>query len=120
MPLKKKRQHRHLPALILLVIAEGPVHGGAVHTALVRRTPGFKVDTAAIYRTLQALEAEGEVESSWDTLGTGPARKVYRLTPAGWDKLAIWKTDIEYRVALLQNFLSDYDRIAHSRPRASD
>ena len=116
MPAKTKRQSRHLPAFVLLVIAEGPLHGGAIHSALVDRVPGFKVDTGAVYRTLQALEADGEVESSWDTQNPGPARKVYRLTPVGLNKLETWKTDIEYRLTILRGFLSAYDRLITHRP----
>jgi DNA-binding PadR family transcriptional regulator len=115
MPLKQKRQHRHLPALVLLLVAEGPVHGGAVRTALMTRNPGFKVDSGAVYRTLKTLEDDGEVESSWDTLKPGPALKIYRLTPAGWDKLEAWKADIEYRAGLLGNFLAAYDRLVRAR-----
>ena len=119
MPPKQKRQTRHLPAFVLLVIAEGPIHGGAIHSALVERIVGFKVDTGAVYRTLQTLETDGEVESTWDTLNPGPARKMYRLTPAGWEKLATWKTDIEHRLTILNHFLSAYDQLIRHRPETN-
>ena len=44
----------------------------------------------------------------WDTSGSGPAKKVYRLTPAGWEKLEEWRRDIEARLANLQCFLEMY------------
>ncbi|MDR3641982.1 MAG: PadR family transcriptional regulator [Humidesulfovibrio sp.] len=113
MPQKQCRQTRHLPAFILLVVAEAPLHGGGIHTALMERLPGLKPDTGAIYRTLQALEAEGELSFAWDTSNPGPARKVYRLTPKGWERLAVWKGEIEHRLSLLQGFLSAYDRLSH-------
>jgi poly-beta-hydroxybutyrate-responsive repressor len=111
MPAKKGRQSRHLPAFILLTVAEGPLHGGAIHSELLRRIPGFTVDTGAVYRTLKILETDGEVESSWDTAGSGPARKIYRLTTAGAKKLEAWKTDIEYRLTILRHFLTAYDQL---------
>ncbi|HJV35327.1 PadR family transcriptional regulator [Geomonas sp.] len=105
----KGRQHyRHLPAFILLALAENPVHGSAIHTLLMERMGLSRPDSGAIYRTLQQLEQDGEVVFEWDTSGSGPARKVYRLTPAGWEKLAQWREDIEMRLANLQNFLKIY------------
>lgn len=105
MPRNEKRTSRHLPAFVLLALAERPLHGGAIHAALLARMPGFKADTGAIYRTLQRLEADGEVRAEWDTSVPGPARRVYELTPAGWRKLDAWREDIERRIANLRAFL---------------
>jgi len=111
MPPKQRRQTRHLPAFILLVLAQQPRHGGAVHGALLERLPGLKVDTGAIYRVLKTLEADGELSSVWDTSVPGPARKVYSLTPKGWQRLASWKDEIEYRREMLDQFLAAYDTL---------
>ena len=108
------RQHRHLPAFILLSLAHGPTHGGAIHTLLSQRLNGFKSDSAAVYRTLKTLENAGEIESSWDTTQPGPARKIYSITDAGWRKLELLQEDIQYRLGLLQNFLDAYQHL--SRP----
>lgn len=105
---RKRYQSRHLPAFILLALAEKPVHGSAVHTVLIERMGLAKPDTGAIYRTLQELEQEGAVVFEWDTSGSGPAKKVYRLTPAGWTKLEEWRQEIEARLANLQGFLERY------------
>lgn len=48
------------------------------------------VDSAAVYRALRRLEANGYVTSSWDTTGPGPARRLYTLTPTGHAHLAEW------------------------------
>ena len=114
-PAPTGRQHRHLPAFILLSIAHGPTHGGAIHTALCQRLPGYKSDSAAIYRTLQSLENAGDIEAQWDTSQPGPARKVYRITDAGWEKLEVFKSDIEWRLGLLQAFLDAYKPLASKR-----
>jgi PadR family transcriptional regulator, regulatory protein PadR len=112
---RTRHQYRHLPAAILLELAEHPLHGGAIHTALSGLLPDFKPDTGAIYRTLQKLEREGEIESAWDTANPGPARKIYHLTPKGWEKLAVWKEDIEKRQAFLAHFLVIYERLDAQR-----
>jgi DNA-binding PadR family transcriptional regulator len=109
------RQHRHLPAFILLTLAHEPRHGGAIHTALSQRLADFNTDSGAIYRTLRALEDQGAIESTWDTSQTGPARKVYQITPAGWVQLQALEEDIRYRLGLLQTFLTSYEDLMASR-----
>lgn len=113
-----KRQHyRHLPAFILLAVAESPVHGSAIHTTLIERMGLHKPDTGAIYRTLQQLEQDDLVVSVWDTGGRGPAKKVYSLTAAGWEKLEEWRQDIELRLTMLRRFLEMYGAVAASRSK---
>lgn len=114
MPTTCRHQYRHLPAFILLALAEGPIHGGAIHTVLTERMPLFKPDSGAIYRTLQQLEQGGEVLAEWDTSKNGPARKRYELTDAGWRKLEYWRDDIEMRIANLQHFMDTYHAIVRS------
>ena len=115
MPPKQRRQTRHLPAFVLLALAQGPSHGGAIHSALQERLPGLKVDTAAVYRTLQTLEAEGELSAAWDTAAPGPARKVYSITRAGRLRLDAWREDILHRLEALRGFLDDYDKLPPER-----
>jgi DNA-binding PadR family transcriptional regulator len=115
MPPKRKQQYRHMPAFILLALAEGPIHGGAIHAALAERMPHYKADTGAIYRTLQQLEQDGEVVSEWNTSKSGPARKIYRLTDKGWEKLEYWWQDIEMRMANLRYFIETYRSLKESR-----
>lgn len=108
---KAKRQYRHLPAFILLALAEGPLHGGAINTLLINRMPAYSGDTGAVYRTLQQLEKDGAVAASWDTARSGPAIKIYEITPEGWRKLSLWKEDIEKRIANLSYFLEGYEKL---------
>ncbi len=110
------RHSRHLPAFVLLALADEPRHGHAIRAALLDRIPGFAGDPGAIYRTLQALEAAGEVHFRWDTDSRGPARKVFSLTPAGWERLEFWKEDIERRLASLQAFLANFEKAREKRP----
>jgi PadR family transcriptional regulator PadR len=111
------RQTRHLPAFLLLTLAEGPLHGHGIRAALEELLPGYKADAGATYRTLNALEASGEVTSQWATESKGPARKVYTLTPEGWAQLDRWKVDMEQRLGYLQTFLERHAQAKALRPR---
>lgn len=112
------RQTRHLPAFLLLTLAEGPLHGHGIRAALEELLPGYKADAGATYRTLNALEETGEVTSQWETESKGPARKVYTLTPEGWAQLDRWKADIEQRLGYLQTFLERHARAKAKRKRS--
>lgn len=112
---RKGQQYRHLEAFILMVLAEGEIHGGAIHAALTERLPVFKADTGAVYRALQQLEQKGEVSFTWDMGMRGPARKIYQITSAGWEKLEFWKDDIEMRLRNLNYFITAYDDLKARR-----
>lgn len=107
MPPEKNNGYRHLPAFLLLTLAHGPGHGAALLTRMGELLPVRGVDSAAIYRTLAALEKAGEILGEWDTRGRGPARKTYHLTGAGWERLEFWRQDITFRIELLTTFLQD-------------
>lgn len=115
-PGQGRRHSRHLPAFVLLVLAQGPRHGGAIQAALQERLPGYKADSAGIYRTLRALETQGALEAAWDTSQPGPARKTYSLTPLGWRQLEAWREDIAYRLEILGQFITACDQVL---PRAT-
>jgi DNA-binding PadR family transcriptional regulator len=111
------RKSRHLPAFILASLAEKSMHGLALRSALMGRIPGFSADPGAIYRTLQALEADGEVTFRWDTTPPGPARKVYELTPIGWERLSYWEAEIHQRIGFLGAFLRMVEDARRERGR---
>ncbi|RLD93685.1 MAG: PadR family transcriptional regulator [Aquificota bacterium] len=69
---------------VLVMVAEGPVHGYEILTRL--REAGIPLNPGTLYRTLRTLEAQGLVESRWVMCG-GPARRLYRITPQGWAHL---------------------------------
>ncbi|MFO7904116.1 MAG: PadR family transcriptional regulator [Planctomycetota bacterium] len=88
---------------ILVVLAEGPVHGYRLADQ-IGQMPMFadaKPDGSGVYRFLKTMEGEGLVTSSWDTSQSGPARKTYEITDAGKDCLREWvKTLEDYRTGL--------------------
>jgi poly-beta-hydroxybutyrate-responsive repressor len=67
-----------------------------------------------IYRHLRQLEEDGLVHSEWETAGSGPAKRMYRLTPEGEEVLAIWIVYMERQVQNLQNFIRRYHRLKSS------
>ncbi len=105
------RQSRHLHAFILVSLARRAAHGGAIFSELSETLPFLKVDSGAVYRSLQRLEQAGEVVSDWDTSKAGPARKIYQLTDAGWARLDYWREEIENRIHALTFFLTAYEEV---------
>jgi DNA-binding PadR family transcriptional regulator len=67
--------------------------------------PGF------LYRTLRGFEDEGLVRSSWDTGGTGPARRVYVITDVGREFLHVWAVHLRRVRDRLDRFLNDYQSL---------
>ncbi len=73
----------HLDALILAVVAGGPLHGYAIIEELKRRSGGdLALPEGTVYPALHRLEAAGLLASSWSH-GDGRRRRVYTLTRRG-------------------------------------
>lgn len=108
---KQGQQYRHLPAFILLILAKGDTHGGSILSNLKEKLPNCNCDSGGIYRTLNQLESEGFIIYNWDTSSPGPAKKIYQITEAGFEKLALFKEDIELRIANLKYFLKEYSML---------
>jgi DNA-binding PadR family transcriptional regulator len=91
---------RLIQPAILVVLAEGPLHGYRL-TERIGALPGFagnKPDVSGVYRFLKTMESKGLVVSSWDLAERGPARKAYQITSAGERCLQRWiKTLEQYR-----------------------
>lgn len=64
-----------------------------------------EIDKAALYRTLRQLEKNGNVKSTWETGGGGPARRVYRLTKNGEKHLQEWATVLEHLSKSMSRFV---------------
>lgn len=78
----------HLDALILAVVADGPLHGYAIIEALQLRSDGaLDLPTGTVYPALRRLEASGHLTSAWST-GTGRKRRTYTLSRSGRKALA--------------------------------
>ena len=71
-------------------------------------------DPAAVYRNLRHLEEYGLVESKWDTSGSGPAKRFYKLTQTGKEYLSTWTDVLRQRRDALSEFLIKYEKVSGS------
>jgi len=73
----------HVDAMLLAILADGPLHGYAVSEQLRVRSGGeFDLAEGTIYPALHRLERGGLLTSRWQTVG-GRRRRVYALSRAG-------------------------------------
>jgi poly-beta-hydroxybutyrate-responsive repressor len=61
-----------------------------------------------IYRHLRQLEEDGLVRSEWQTEGSGPAKRMYGITPEGEKVLGLWIEYMEELANNLQRFVETY------------
>ena len=94
---------RMLRPAVMGLLAGGPAHG----YQLAQRLGEMKMfacqepDHAGLYRALKQMEDEGLLTCAWDLAESGPARRVFTLTPEGRACLGEWdKTLTDYRKAL--------------------
>ena len=107
------RQDRFVEPSIILLLWEKPRHGYELLTEI----PNFgfyqgAADPGAVYRNLRHLEEHGLVESEWDISGSGPAKRLYKLTDRGKKYLHTWTHVLRQRRDALSGFLSKYQQVA--------
>jgi DNA-binding PadR family transcriptional regulator len=109
---------RYVEASLLVLLAERPAHGWELSERLgeVFPLPTRLPDVSTIYRALADLEAQGAVRSDL-TPGEGGGRKVYELTPAGWDLFAFWEAQFKEEQTGLVRLLQHFERRRRQRPR---
>lgn len=79
------------PAILLILKEEKRSYGYDLADKLAALAlTDAHIERAALYRTLRLLEENGYVTSGWETEGSGPARRVYTLTPQGRQRLSGW------------------------------
>jgi poly-beta-hydroxybutyrate-responsive repressor len=102
---------RFVRPFVLLLLAEGPSHGYELARSLKEFAPeGLNAEPSILYRMLRQMEEEGLATSSLDDSGTGPARKVYELTPEGREALDLWASSLEGTARMLDSFRERYER----------
>ena len=78
---------------------------------------GFEaMNTGTLYRTLRRMEKDGVVESSWETSGGGPARRMYTITGSGNAHLDFWAKSLEQ----YQRNMDAFFRLYASKPQHAD
>lgn len=106
-----KKHGRHAPAFLLLFLTEAPSYGALLLTRLQTELPYCFSDSANVYRSLQEMEKNGLVETSWETREAGQPRKWYTITPKGMLALQEQAQDICKRYENFEFFLSRYRTI---------
>jgi DNA-binding PadR family transcriptional regulator len=77
---------------LLCALAARPDHGYDLKRTVEEMTEGLvSLDLPGTYRMLRRFEGEGLVESSWAPGDSGPQRREYALTAAGWALLVDWR-----------------------------
>lgn len=101
--------HRWMEPFVLAILAGGGAHGYAIIGDLGQLgiTNGA-IDVGQVYRTLRDLEESGQVRSTWSTAGSGPARRDYELTRAGYTALDEWAAVMKERARLVAEFDARY------------
>ncbi len=102
------RIRQFLEAMMMLSLTEGPAHGYVIMERLTEDYRDLNVDPGGIYRTLRRLDEDGLVTSEWDTSDSGPAKRIYKLTPEGVEYLSLWKIRALQMKDRLNTFLHKY------------
>jgi PadR family transcriptional regulator PadR len=115
----ERRVPRQLQPFILLVLKGKDSYG----YELIEKISDFRFhdsppDVGAIYKNLRNMEREGFVKSKWDTKGSGPAKRIYRITPQGEEILHGWAVTIGKRKEALIQFLKLYGKHYEKRQKA--
>ena len=107
------KAERYIQPSILMGLRRKPSYGYEIIQTI--QEFGFvegQAPPGMIYRHLRDLEAAGLVISSWKTEGTGPAKRVYELTPEGEEALALWAEYMEQQAQKLMSFIKAYRKNA--------
>ena len=114
MPAASMQPRNVVRAWLLLLLRGRSAHGYDVRRRLLEQ--GVQADGSTIYRALRDLEAHGLVTSDWTpALGTGPHKRVYKLTRRGRRELARTAQDMADARATFDTFLAMYADSARGR-----
>jgi len=87
--MKAELPKRHLDALVLAALDREPAHGYGIVRRLRRLSDDvFRFSEGTVYPALYRLERDRLVRSRW-TEAKGRRRRVYRITAAGEEALAV-------------------------------
>jgi DNA-binding PadR family transcriptional regulator len=107
-----ERFGRNAEPFILLLLLGGRSYGYEIRGKLeefdfsqATRDPGI------VYRLLRGFEAGGLIESEWDVSGSGPARRYYRLTEAGKERLEHLAMRLTRQAGRIGRFFETYETL---------
>ncbi len=95
----------HLDALILAVLASGPLHGYAIIEELKQRSGGaLALPEGTVYPALHRLESAGLLSSAWSD--GGRRRRVYALTRRGRRELSARRSEWQQFAQVMEAVLA--------------
>ena len=111
----KKLPKNFMTPWVLLVLKQWNLHGYLIMQHLSQM--GFPaVDHATLYKELRRLESDGYVESEWQTDGSGPAKRVYKITEAGEELLLGWTDVVSGYQRMINGFFDMYAEVFGTKP----
>jgi PadR family transcriptional regulator PadR len=106
----RARIERFIEPALLLVLAQGPMHGYDLLERVGDLTGDDRgLDLGNLYRVLRSLEEEGFVRSTWHAELQGPAKRVYEITDSGRGLLGTWADALRRTRADIDGFLTRYE-----------
>jgi len=106
-----------LRASLLLLLYERGDYGYELRTRLVELS-GMCCDHGTVYRVLNQMEDEGLVSSGWERSRSGPARRRYRLTASGEERLDASSGELARLSRVLSAFETRYRDPQRQRQQA--
>ena len=106
------KKDRYLQPSLLMGLYSRPSYGYELIQTIHRF--GFvegQAPPGMIYRHLRQMEEDGLVSSQWETVGVGPAKRIYQLTDDGKQMLGIWIEYIEQQVRNLNELIRQYHEL---------
>ncbi len=111
----------YLRPCLLLLLGEERTYGYELREKLEPLSLGHW-DPGTVYRTLNTMEDDGLVRSTWERSLEGPRRRRYEITPAGRVVLEDWARELCGMRDVIINFIDRYraeqPEDALSRPSA--
>ncbi len=105
------------PVLLLLLAKKGKSYGYELASELHQYAlTDASVEAAALYKTLRQLEKNNCLASQWDVAGSGPARRVYALTPRGYEHLGEWAAVLGHMSKAMARFVRNAQASSKAAP----
>jgi PadR family transcriptional regulator PadR len=99
------------PVVLLLLKKKGASYGYDLAGEIEQYAlTDAEIERGALYRTLRQLELNGNVVSEWEVAETGPARRVYRLTPQGERHLGEWAVVLDHLASAMNRFVKEANK----------
>jgi PadR family transcriptional regulator PadR len=102
----------YLRPCLLLLLGEEATYGYELREKLTPLAFGH-CDPGTVYRTLNTMEDDCLVRSTWERSEEGPRRRRYEITPAGRDVLDEWARELCGMRDLIIDFIDRYEADHH-------